>query len=65
MKKMSKKGMTKKGKERKTRICQKRKNFYMVLWTEKIARQLFLEKKDDIVREFQTCVKKAFIDTAI
>ena len=44
---------------------QKTKDFYIGSSTEKVARKLRREKKDDLVKEFQVCVKKSFLETAI
>ena len=44
---------------------RKTKDFYIGSSAEKIARKLRKEKKDDIVREFQSSVKKSFMNTAI
>ena len=44
---------------------RKTKDFYIELSAEKIACKLCKEKKDDIVREFQSSVKKWFMNTAI
>ena len=43
----------------------KTKNFNIGSSAEKIARKLRKEKKDDIVREIQSSVKKSFMNTAI
>ena len=44
---------------------RKTKDFYIGSSTEKVARKLRREKKDDIVKEFQVCVEKSFLETAI
>ena len=44
---------------------RKTKNVNIGSSGEKIARKLRKEKKDDIVREFQSSVKKSFMNTAI
>ena len=44
---------------------RKTKNFYIGSSAEKIAHKLCKEKKDDIVREFQSSVKKSFMNMAI
>ena len=44
---------------------RKTKDFYIGSSTEKVARKPRREKKDDIVKEFQVCVKKSFLETAI
>ena len=44
---------------------RKTKDFYIGSSAEKIARKLRKEKKDDIVREFQSSVKKSLMNTVI
>ena len=44
---------------------RKTKDFYIGSSTEKVARKFRREKKDDIVKEFQVCMKKSFLETAI
>ena len=44
---------------------RKTEDFYIGSSTEKVAHKLRREKKDDIVKEFQVCVKKSFLETAI
>ena len=44
---------------------RKTKDFFIGASNEKLTRKLRRESKADIVKEFQVCVKKAFINTAI
>ena len=44
---------------------RKAKYFFIGASNEKLTRKLRRENKADIVKEFQVCVKKAFINTAI
>ena len=44
---------------------RKTKDFYVGSSAEKIARKLRKEKKDNILREFQSSVKKSFMNSAI
>ena len=48
-----------------TKIQSTKTYLYIGSSAEKIARKLRKEKKDDIVREFQSSVKKSFMNTAI
>ena len=44
---------------------RKTKDFYIGSYAEKTARKLRKEKKDDIVKKFQSSVKKLFMNTVI
>ena len=44
---------------------RKTKDFFISASNEKLTRKLRRESKADIVKEFQVCVKKAFMNTAI